>query len=288
MSKAPQSEPTPTRRFKLILQEEGTFAERWSMRVQPNQLRALAAVSALVVAALTYAIIALTPLKEHVVPGYVASETRALQADSWRIADSLSTVVERQSQYLDNLKAILSGQLPASALTLTNQLDGPTSQDPAQLQASPADALNGLRNRVKEEDAFAVNRPNALKESGLWMPPVEGEVSSPWDPVIGHWGLDLVAPANTPVKAVGDGAVLFAGFTSGGGHTVMIQHEDNRVSVYMHNSRTLVSSGDQVSQGEPVAIIGNTGDHSTGPHLHFEWWESGVAIDPSLRIRLQN
>ena len=142
--------------------------------------------------------------------------------------------------------------------------------------------------RCKEEDAFAVNRPNALKESGLWMPPVEGVVSSPWDPVIGHWGLDLVAPANTPVKAVGDGAVLFAGFTSKGGHTVMIQHKDNRVSVYMHNSRTLVSSGDQVSQGEPVAIIGNTGDHSTGPHLHFEWWESGVAIDPSLRIRLQN
>ncbi len=256
------------------------------MRVQPNQLRALAALSALIVTVLTYAIIALTPLKEHVVPGYVTSETRALQADSWRIADSLSSIVERQSQYLDNLKAILSGQLPANALTLTDQLNEPTIQ--GQLQASPADALNGLRSRVKEEDAFAVNRPNALKESGLWMPPVEGEVSSPWDPVIGHWGLDLVAPANTPVKAVGDGAVLFAGFTSGGGHTVMIQHEDDRVSVYMHNSRTLVSSGDRVSQGEPVAIIGNTGDHSTGPHLHFEWWESGVAIDPSLRIRLKN
>ena len=260
------------------------------MRVQPNQLKALTALSALVVAALTYAIIALTPLKEHIVPGYMASETRALQADSWRIADSLSTVVEQQSQYLDNLRAILSGQLPASALTLTNQLDEPPSQDreQEQLHSLSADALNGLRNRVKEEDAFAVNRPNALKESGLWMPPVEGVISSPWDPAIGHWGLDLVAPANTPVKAVGDGTVLFAGFTSGGGHTVMIQHKDNRVSVYMHNSRTLVSSGDHVGQGEPVAIIGNTGDHSTGPHLHFEWWESGAAIDPSLRIRLQN
>ena len=258
------------------------------MRVQPNQLRGLTALSALVVAALTYAIIALTPLKEHVVPGYVASETRALQTDSWRIADSLSTIVERQSRYLDNVRAILSGKLPASALTLTSQLDEPSSEGQEQLLASPVDALNGLRDRVLEEDAFAVNRPNALEESGLWMPPVEGVVSSPWNPGIGHWGLDLVAPANTPVKAVGDGSVLYAGFTSGGGHTVMIQHEDNRVSVYMHNSRTLVSSGDRVSQGAPVAIIGNTGDHSTGPHLHFEWWESGVAIDPSLRIRLQN
>ena len=285
MSKAPQSEPSPPRRFKLILQEEGTFAEQWSMRVSPNQLRLLAAFSVLVVAALTYALLALTPLKEHVVPGYVASETRAMQADSWRITDSLSTIVERQSQYLENLRAILSGDLPAAALTVVPDPLRPAERD--RVEAPPTAALDELRERVEKEDAFAVNRPNALTESGLWMPPVEGLVSSPWSPGIGHWGVDLVAPANTPVKAVGDGTVLYSGFTSGGGHTVMIQHQENRVSVYMHNSRTLVTTGESVNQGEPVAIIGNTGDHSSGPHLHFEWWEGGVALDPALRIRLQ-
>lgn len=286
MSKPAQSNTAAKKRFKLILQEEGTFAERWSMRVQPNQLRALAMLSALVVAGITYVIIALTPLKEVVVPGYVASETRAMQADSWRVADSLSTIVDRQSRYLNNLRAILAGDLPADALAITPDMieADPTGSGP--IDTTSTAALDGLRERVEEEDAFAVNRPNALGESGLWMPPVEGTISSPWNPGIGHWGVDLVAPANTAVKAVGEGSVLFAGFTSGGGHTVMIQHDENRVSVYMHNSRTLVSTGDRVNQGEPVAIIGNTGDHSTGPHLHFEWWESGVAIDPALRIRL--
>lgn len=286
MSKPAQSNTAAKKRFKLILQEEGTFAERWSMRVQPNQLRALAMLSALVVAGITYVIIALTPLKEVVVPGYVASETRAMQADSWRVADSLSTIMDRQSRYLNNLRAILAGDLPADALAITPDMieADPTGSGP--IDTTSTAALDGLRERVEEEDAFAVNRPNALGESGLWMPPVEGTISSPWNPGIGHWGVDLVAPANTAVKAVGEGSVLFAGFTSGGGHTVMIQHDENRVSVYMHNSRTLVSTGDRVNQGEPVAIIGNTGDHSTGPHLHFEWWESGVAIDPALRIRL--
>ena len=286
MLKPAQSDTAAKTRFKLILQEEGTFAERWSMRVQPNQLRALAVLSALVVAGITYVIIALTPLKEVVVPGYVASETRAMQANSWRVTDSLSTIVGRQSRYLNNLRAILAGDLPADALAITPDMieADPTGTGP--IDTTSTAALDGLRERVEKEDAFAVNRPNALSESGLWMPPVEGTISSPWNPGIGHWGVDLVAPANTAVKAVGEGSILFAGFTSGGGHTVMIQHDENRVSVYMHNSRTLVSTGDRVNQGEPVAIIGNTGDHSTGPHLHFEWWESGVAIDPALRIRL--
>lgn len=288
MSQVPPSEPTPPKRFKLILQEEGTFAEHWSMRVQPNQLRFLAALSILTVSLITYALVALTPLKERVVPGYVASETRAMQADSWRAADSLTTILDRQSRYLDNLRAILSGDLPAGALAVTPDLAVPDADASDQLDAPPTTALDGLRERVEEEDAFAVDRPNALSESGLWMPPVEGTISSEWNPGIGHWGVDLVAPENTPVKAVGDGTVVFAGFTSGGGHTVMVQHERNRVSVYMHNSRTLVASGDRVAQGEPIAIIGNTGDHSSGPHLHFEWWESGAAVNPALRIRLQN
>ena len=209
-----------------------------------------------------------------------------MQEQALQTADSLSTALAMQGRYIDNLRAVLMGELPAGALETLADV-GPTNSDsPPTLSPQSGEALEGLRNRVQAEDAFAIGSPGSLDESGLWIPPVDGRVSSGWDPGVSHWGVDLVAPENSPVKAVGDGTVIFAGFTAGGGHTVLIQHSGDRISVYMHNSRVEVASGDRVRQGEMVAVIGDSGDHSTGPHLHFEWWESGVAIDPQLRISL--
>lgn len=279
------SRPSTGQKFRLILQEEGTFAERWAMRVQPGQIRALAALSVVLVAAITYALIALTPLREVAIPGYLSTETRAMQEQAMRTADSLSRALDVQGRYLQNLRAVLMGELPAGALDAMTPI-APQSTDAPTLSPQNGEALQDLRSRVEEEDAFAIGSPGSLDESGLWIPPVEGRVSAAWDPGVDHWGVDIVAPENSPVKAVGDGTVVFAGFTAGGGHTVLVQHPGDCVSVYMHNSRLEVASGDRVRQGEMVAVIGNSGDHSSGPHLHFEWWESGTAIDPQLRISL--
>ena len=277
--------PSTRQKFRLILQEEGTFAERWAMRVQPGQIRALAALSVVLVAAITYALIALTPLREVAIPGYLSTETRAMQEQAMRTADSLSRALDLQGRYLQNLRAVLMGELPAGALDAMTPI-APQNTEAPTLSPQNGEALQDLRSRVEEEDAFAIGSPGSLDESGLWIPPVEGRVSAAWDPGVDHWGVDIVAPENSPVKAVGDGTVVFAGFTAGGGHTVLVQHPGDRVSVYMHNSRLEVASGDRVRQGEMVAVIGNSGDHSSGPHLHFEWWESGTAIDPQLRISL--
>lgn len=283
----PKGSASAKQKFRLILQEEGTFAERWAMRVQPGQIRALAALSIALVAAITYALVALTPLKEAVVPGYLSTETREMQQEAMNTADSLSQVLAMQGRYIQNLKAVLMGDLPAGALGALTDTPTPNASSSSTLDPQSGVALEGLRTRVEEEDAFAIGSPGSLDESGLWIPPVEGRVSAGWDPGLDHWGVDIVAPEDSPVKAVGDGTVIFAGFTAGGGHTVLVQHPGDRVSVYMHNSRLEVQSGDRVRQGEMVAVIGNSGDHSTGPHLHFEWWESGVAIDPQLRISLR-
>lgn len=283
----PKGSASAKQKFRLILQEEGTFAERWAMRVQPGQIRALAALSIALVAAITYALVALTPLKEAVVPGYLSTETREMQQEAMNTADSLSQVLAMQGRYIQNLKAVLMGDLPAGALGALTDIPTPNDVQAPTLDPQSGVALEGLRTRVEEEDAFAIGSPGSLDESGLWIPPVEGRVSAGWDPGLDHWGVDIVAPEDSPVKAVGDGTVIFAGFTAGGGHTVLVQHPGDRVSVYMHNSRLEVGSGDRVRQGEMVAVIGNSGDHSSGPHLHFEWWESGVAIDPQLRISLR-
>ena len=270
--------------YRLILQEEGTFAEKWALRVKPGHLRWMAAATVAAVIGLTYAAIALTPLREWVVPGYVSTETRQMQKDAWMATDSLSRELDTQAQYLENMIAVLEGRISPSSLMETSE-EGPAVSNPIATE-SPSPSLERLRMEVAEEDAFSIGRSGGLDDTGLWLSPVDGRVSDGWNPAIGHWGIDLVAPENSPVKAAGKGTVVFAGFTAGGGHTLILQHSGDKLSVYMHNSRLEVNAGDRVDQGEVIAIIGNSGDHSTGPHLHFEWWEKGVPVDPALRVNL--
>lgn len=272
--------------YRLILQEEGTFAEKWALRVKPGQLRWMAAATVVAIIGLTYAIIALTPLREWVVPGYVSTETRQMQKEAWMATDSLSRELNIQAQYLENMIAVIEGRLSPESLMETPE-ETPSANGPSAAENTNP-SLERLRIEVAEEDAFSIGRSGGLDNTGLWLSPVDGQISDGWNPAVGHWGIDLVAPENSPVKAAGSGTVVFAGFTAGGGHTVILQHAGDKLSVYMHNSRLEVSAGDRVTQGEVVAIIGNSGDHSTGPHLHFEWWERGVPIDPALRVNLSS
>lgn len=279
-----RSERKVRKDYRLILQEEGSFAEKWALRVRPGQLKWLAAAVIMLVVLITYATVALTPLKEWVVPGYLSTETRKMQQEAWALSDSLSQELDRQARFLDNMIAVIEGRVPREALMDTAVENNLGTPDEIGLQSSAS--LNRLRDEVEEEDAFALSRSGGLDDAGLWLSPVDGRVSSSWNPAEGHWGVDLVAPENSPVKAVGAGTVIYSGYTVGGGNTVMVQHPGNRVSIYMHNSRLEVSTGDAVQRGDVLAIIGNSGDHSTGPHLHFEWWESGVPVDPTLRVSL--
>lgn len=281
---APKRKPQKRNDYRLILQEEGTFAEKWALRVKPGQLRWMATATVIAIIGLTYAVVALTPLREWVVPGYVSTETRQMQKDAWMATDSLSRELDIQAQYLENMIAVIEGRMsPESLLDTAGQ--NPSSSNPV-TTAGPNASLERLRMEVAEEDAFSIGRSGGLDDTGLWLSPVDGQVSDGWNPAVEHWGIDLVAPENSPVKAAGAGSVVFAGFTAGGGHTVILQHLGDKLSVYMHNSRLEVRAGDRVVQGEVIAIIGNSGDHSTGPHLHFEWWENGAPIDPALRINL--
>lgn len=276
----------PKKKYRLILQEEGTFKEKWALRVKPSQLKWLAAGTALAIVACTYVLIALTPLRQWAVPGYTSNETRRMQAEAWRLTDSLSRELDAQSRYLRNMVAVLEGRQPEAFPT--DSAVASSSDPSASGVQRQTPSLDHLRNEIAEEDAFTIGRSRSLEDAGLWISPVDGSVSDAWNPAVGHWGVDLVAPENSPVQAVGQGTVIFSGFTAGGGHTVMVQHREDRLSVYMHNSRLIAQTGDQVQAGEVIAIIGNSGDHSTGPHLHFEWWEAGTPIDPALRINLRN
>ncbi len=234
-----------------------------------------------VVGLLSYAITALTPLREYIVPGYVDEQHRKDARYARFQVDSLQAIVDVQNQYYANLRAVLLGEVPRDSSALQPNSSG--EDEPLGFKLSAADSL--LRMQVEQEDRFILRVGSSgtvetRSNRGILFKPVEGSVSSLFDPDNGHFGIDLVAPEDAMIRAVAPGTVILSSFTVNGGHVIGIQHDNNLVSMYKHNSALLKSVGDPVKVGESIAIIGNTGDHSDGPHLHFELWKRGVPVDP--------
>jgi murein DD-endopeptidase MepM/ murein hydrolase activator NlpD len=155
------------------------------------------------------------------------------------------------------------------------------------LKKSSQDSM--LRKEIESQDRYTLgvkdNSSFANNASGfLFFPPAKGTVTNRFDPVTKHYGIDIVANANEAVKSTLDGTVLIANFTSETGYVIGIQHSNNLLSFYKHNSSLLKKPGDFVKAGEVIAIIGNSGELSSGPHLHFELWYNGIALDPRKYI----
>ena len=136
-------------------------------------------------------------------------------------------------------------------------------------------------HRPKRAPAARVRIEPGTKATQLLFKPLNGTVSGPFDREIKHFGIDIVAPKNEVVKAVQDGTVTLASYTTDGGYVIQVQHAHNLISVYKHNSALFKKAGETVVAGESIAVIGDTGDHTDGPHLHFELWQDGNAVDPA-------
>lgn len=271
------------KRYRLVLHEEQSYKERWQMTVNRWGLATASAAFMMALAGLTYFVIAWTPLREYVVPGYISEANRMRAINVELQADSALHALEEQQRFLSDLRTVLSGQVVLDEL-------GSAVLDSAAM-ADTEEGLNdwgltdedvALRERVEEEDRFALQRAKSNYRTSKSIPfaPLQGEISSEFDPAIGHFGVDFVAPLGSVIHAVDDGTVMLASYTSDGGYVVSIQHPGNRISVYKHNQSLLVEVGNRVQTGDPIAVLGGTGTHSTGPHSHFEWWVDGTALDP--------
>ncbi len=268
------------RKFRLSLLREASYEEVFSILLTPLNVILLLFSFVLIVGVFSYMLTALTPLREYIVPGYVDEQHRRDAYEARVMADSLRRELSAQEHYLNTLRIILTGGVPSDSSRALQ-----STPDPSTLvyNVSLEDSL--LRSRVEEEDRFVLRvGPSGTVETrsarGLLFKPVEGSVSALFDPENNHFGVDLVAPENSMIRAVANGTVVLASFTADGGNVIAIQHDNNLMSVYKHNSALFKQVGEQVRVGESIAIIGNTGDHSDGPHLHFELWKRGVPVDP--------
>ncbi len=267
-------------RYRLVLIDDGTFEERFSLRLNRLSVLAIGVVTFLLYGALIASVIVFTPLKRFI-PGYSDQETKMNAYRSTLMADSLDLVVGDQEAYIANLRAILRGDLPADSTSLLQPK--PVKPQPSDLKPGLHDSL--MRARVDQEEQYSLVEGQGSSErrelaSVLFMPPVRGVVTSGFDPGNGHYGVDVVTPVDEAVKACLAGTVTLANWTTADGHVIQIQHSNGLSSVYKHNKVLLRKVGDRVKAGEAIAIVGNTGENSTGPHLHFELWHNGDAVDP--------
>jgi murein DD-endopeptidase MepM/ murein hydrolase activator NlpD len=199
-------------------------------------------------------------------------------------ADSLQQLVSYQTEYIANIQKVLIGDLEFEQADPESLPIEITEIDPEDLAPSQADSL--LRETVRKEDKYNLFL-TATATSGsnfVLFPPAQGPISDDFDLNKKHFAVDINIPINTPVKAAADGRVILTEWSVETGYVILIEHSNNLLSIYKHNRKLTKSQGDIVKAGEVVAISGNTGTLTTGPHLHFELWNNGFPVDPKTFI----
>ena len=266
-------------RFRITIQEESTFQERKALLLSGRRIVAILSGCVLLVVLVTYFFVAQTPLTKYVVPGYVAQTYHDDASAAKAHADSALEKLHLHEKYLTSLQVILSGGVPDFADA--SNLDNVLQNTPVLPDAGDGD--QNLRHRVEEEDRFALKRSGPILggEVGFRFSPISGFVSDGFDLSRGHLGVDIVAAEGDLIHSVEDGAIVISTYTAENGYVVVVQHSNNRLSVYKHNSALLKEVGDLVQAGDPIAAVGSSGHESSGPHLHFEWWVKGRPVDPS-------
>lgn len=273
-------------KYRAVLINESTYEERFSFRLSRINVILLAIVLFILNALFVSTVIVFTPLKEFI-PGYSNQKVKVNAYRAMATADSLDRAMAIRDAYIDNLRNVLSGKLPADSANLSV----PLAQVPSAADLKPSKADSLMREQVQDEEAYSVHSTGgaaSLDRLGLpgllFFPPLRGVVTSTFNASEGHYGIDIVTKADEAVKACLDGTVILASWTSDAGYVIQIQHTLDLVSVYKHNAVLLKKVGDNVKAGEAIAIVGNSGEYTTGPHLHFELWSGGKPVDPQIYI----
>ena len=269
-------------KFRFVILNDDTFEELLTLKLSPLNIFVFSVVTIVSTIALTTTVIAFTPLKE-LIPGYASSKLRREAIELALTTDSLTAAIDRNERYIQGVQRILQGEIIDTVL---QELEADTSSNNAEIVLSdPSSQDSAFREWVEEENAFTLNQGGDERGIPQLISPIEGIITSGFDKATNHFAVDIAAASNTPVKTCYEGTVIFADWTSETGNIIIVQHENNLLSAYKHNSALLKEVGEFVRSGEAIAIIGNSGENSTGPHLHFELWFEGAPIDPQNFIK---
>lgn len=270
-------------RFRFVILNDETFEEKFSLSLTRTNVWVFISTVAVTLIFLTTAAIVYTPLK-YFIPGFGDYNYRS---DILRLqfqADSLEEAMQGRQKWIENVMDIAAGVVDTTK-------NSPTAAGKVDVNGikldEVSDADKNLRKEVEEEESYALQAGGGAgslmaEEVKQMHPiaPVEGYVTDEYDDQKEHFGLDIATKADAPVKTVLDGRVISATYTVETGYVIAVQHKNNLVSFYKHNARLLHKAGEVVKAGEVIAFAGNSGESSTGPHLHFELWHEGRPLNP--------
>ncbi len=265
-------------KYRLVILNENTFEEKISFKLNRLNVFVAGTLLTLGLIALTTLLIAFTPLREYI-PGYSSTKLKKQATDLTYETDSLVRTLNYTNQYLDNIRKVLKGDVVNNKINRDSLFDR-FELDPTTINLKPIKEDSILRAEVALEDKYNLFERETVAGNIIFFSPVSGSITQKFDPDIKHFALDIAAPSGTPIRAALNGTVVFADWTADTGYVLVLEHDNDFISIYKHNGLLNKSQGDVVKTGEVIATIGNTGKLTTGPHLHFELWQNGVALNP--------
>ncbi len=241
-------------KFKIVIVHPETYEEKGRFNMSKMRFTNLVVVYSLILITLTTCIIFFTSIRE-LIPGYtdVTLDRRVYYME--RRADSIERIFHQKDQYIENMKRIINGE--------------------------------DVDFDIKKTTAYTIQPQATSNKIPMFFVPVNGLVTNKFNRNNKHFGVDVVAVSDAVIKAAADGTVVFSGWTVEGGYVIGIQHESNIISICKHNASVLCREGDVVKAGDAIAILGDSGTTSTGPHLHFELWVNGRAVNPEDYISFE-
>lgn len=268
-------------KYKLTIINENTLEEVVGIRVSKlNGISVLLSVLT-VLFLIAAAIITFTPLRNYL-PGYMNSDVRAQVVENALRADSLQQLVERQNLYIMNIQDIFRGTVRVDTVHSMDSLT--TVREDSLMERTQRE--DEFRKQYEETEKYNLTSITARPdiEGLIFYRPTRGMITEKFDADRRHYGTDIAANPGESVLATLDGTVILSTYTAETGYVIEVQHNQDFVSVYKHCSSLLKREGDAVQAGEAIALVGNSGQLTTGPHLHFELWHKGRAVNPEQYI----
>ena len=265
-------------RYRLVILNEETFEEQLYFSLSRLNVIIISTFIVTLLFVGTLLLVAYTPIKEYI-PGYASTKMRKQAAQNAFRLDSLTNAYFQSEQQLSSIRKVLTGDIEFDEFKEQKIFLDTQNINLREIpNRSKEDSL--LRAFIEQEDKYSITNTAETPLDFLLFPPAVGDLSQRFDPVNKHYAVDIVLNENAPIKAVAEGIVIFSEWTADTGYVIIIEHPNGMLSTYKHNASLSKTQGETVSAGEVIATAGDTGEYSTGYHLHFELWSDGFPMNP--------